>query len=91
MTLELLLKAHAEQPLAALPEDVLERWAAIAKLAIAEHAWRAVSNSLQVMGDTAIWRTRAWPDACGMSPPCAFSTGRPTGSGCVTPSDLFSE
>jgi hypothetical protein len=26
-----------------------------------------------------------------MSPPCAFSTGRPTGSGCVTPSDLFSE
>jgi len=50
MTLELLLKAHAEQPLAALSEDVLERWAAIAKLAIAEHAWRAVSNSLQVMG-----------------------------------------
>ena len=50
MTLELLLKAHAEQPLSALSEDVLERWAAVAKLAIAEHAWRAVSNSLQVMG-----------------------------------------
>jgi alkylation response protein AidB-like acyl-CoA dehydrogenase len=48
--LESLLDRHAAQPLASMqPRDLLE-WACAARLAVGEHACRAVSNCLQTLG-----------------------------------------
>lgn len=48
--LEAILERHADMSLKAIRHDVLLRWAATAKLAIGEHAYRAVTNSMQVLG-----------------------------------------
>ncbi len=48
--LEAVLERHADVPLKAVGDAALLRWAAVAKLAIGEHAYRAVTNSMQVLG-----------------------------------------
>jgi len=48
-TMTAILDQHADEPLAS-PTPVLLRWAAQAKLAIAEHAHRAVTHGLQTLG-----------------------------------------
>ena len=45
-----ILYQHADEPLASLDPKALLRWAVHAKLAIVEHAYRAVTNCLQTLG-----------------------------------------
>ncbi len=48
--LEAMLYRHSDEPLASLDTGVLLRWALGARLAVVEHAHRAVTNCLQTLG-----------------------------------------
>jgi alkylation response protein AidB-like acyl-CoA dehydrogenase len=48
--LDAILHQHADQPLSAMDPDVLLRWAVQARLAVVEHAHRAVTDCLQTLG-----------------------------------------
>jgi alkylation response protein AidB-like acyl-CoA dehydrogenase len=48
--MEAILYQHADEPLASLDPIVLLRWAINARLAVVEHAHRAVTNCLQTLG-----------------------------------------
>ena len=50
MVLASLLDRHVEEPLASINPRRLLEWACAARLAVGEHACRAVSNSLQTLG-----------------------------------------
>jgi alkylation response protein AidB-like acyl-CoA dehydrogenase len=48
--LEAILHRHADEPLAFMGAGTLLRWALAARLAVVEHAHRAVTNCLQTLG-----------------------------------------
>jgi hypothetical protein len=48
--LEAIIYRHADEPLSSLDSVALLRWAVQARLAVAEHAHRAVTNCLQTLG-----------------------------------------